>query len=62
MYLAGGGILAHPGGPAAGVNAIRQAWEAAASGVSLADHARTHPELQQSLDFFGRMNAVSANA
>ena len=34
MYLAGGGILAHPGGPAAGVAAIRQAWEAAAAGVA----------------------------
>lgn len=25
MYVAGGGIMAHPDGPAAGVNAIRQA-------------------------------------
>ena len=29
MYLAGGGIVAHPGGPAAGVAAIQQAWDAA---------------------------------
>ena len=41
MYLAGGGILAHPGGPAAGVAAIRQAWEAAAAGIALEEHART---------------------
>jgi ribulose-bisphosphate carboxylase large chain len=42
MYLAGGGIIAHPGGPAAGVAAIRQAWEAAATGVPLDQYAREH--------------------
>jgi 3-oxoisoapionate-4-phosphate transcarboxylase/hydrolase len=55
MYLAGGGILAHPGGPAAGVAALRQAWEAAAAGIPLDDYAREHPELRQSLDFYGRL-------
>lgn len=55
MYLAGGGILAHPGGPAAGVAALRQAWEAAATGIALDDYAREHPELRQSLEFFGRL-------
>ena len=54
MYLAGGGILAHPGGPAAGVAAIRQAWEAAAAGISLADYARDHAEVRQSLEFYGQ--------
>ena len=57
MYLAGGGILAHPGGPAAGVAALRQAWEAAAAGVALEDYARTHPELRQSLEFYGTPGA-----
>jgi len=55
MYLAGGGILAHPSGPAAGVAALRQAWEAAAAGIALDDYARAHPELRQSLDFYGRL-------
>lgn len=55
MYLAGGGILAHPGGPTAGVLALRQAWEAAAAGVSLADFAREHRELAQSLEFYGQL-------
>ncbi|MBP7001617.1 3-oxo-isoapionate-4-phosphate decarboxylase OiaX [Amaricoccus sp.] len=53
MYLGGGGIHGHPLGPAAGVRAIRQAWEAAAAGVALADHARDHPELAASLAKFG---------
>jgi len=56
MYLAGGGILAHPSGPAAGVTAIRQAWEAAEKGIPLEDYARSHDELRKSLEFFG--NAV----
>jgi ribulose-bisphosphate carboxylase large chain len=55
MYLAGGGILAHPGGPAAGVMALRQAWEAAASDVELAEFAHSHRELAQSLEFYGRV-------
>jgi ribulose-bisphosphate carboxylase large chain len=55
MYLAGGGIIAHPGGPAAGVIAIRQAWEAAEAGIGLEDYARTHAELKQSLEFFGKL-------
>ncbi|MGD9633595.1 MAG: ribulose-bisphosphate carboxylase large subunit family protein [Pirellulales bacterium] len=55
MYLAGGGILAHPSGPAAGVAALRQAWEAAAAGILLAEFARAHPELRQSLEFYGSL-------
>jgi ribulose-bisphosphate carboxylase large chain len=55
MYLAGGGILAHPSGPAAGVTAIRQAWEAAAADVDLAVYAREHSELRESLEFYGKL-------
>jgi ribulose-bisphosphate carboxylase large chain len=55
MYLAGGGILAHPGGPAAGVAALRQAWEAAVAGVALADYARDHEPLRQSLEFYAAL-------
>ncbi|HET9067441.1 MAG TPA: RuBisCO large subunit C-terminal-like domain-containing protein, partial [Amaricoccus sp.] len=53
MYLGGGGIHGHPQGPAAGVRAIRQAWEAAAAAVPLATYARDHPELAASLAKFG---------
>lgn len=54
LFMAGGGILAHPGGPAAGVASIRQAWDAVAAGISLAAAARSHVELRQALDFFGK--------
>ena len=33
MMLAGGGIAAHPDGPAAGVRSLRQAWDAAVAGT-----------------------------
>jgi 3-oxoisoapionate-4-phosphate decarboxylase len=52
MYLCGGGIVSHPGGAAAGVKAVRQAWEAAVAGVPLEVYAREHPELAQSMAKF----------
>jgi 3-oxoisoapionate-4-phosphate decarboxylase len=52
MYLCGGGIVSHPGGAAAGVRAVRQAWEAAVAGVPLDAYAKDHPELAQSLAKF----------
>ncbi|GAB4451230.1 MAG: ribulose-bisphosphate carboxylase large subunit family protein [Armatimonadaceae bacterium] len=53
MYLAGGGIMAHPGGPGAGVRALRQCWEAAVQGIPLEKYAETHNELRQSIEKFG---------
>ena len=53
LYLAGGGIMAHPSGAAAGVAAIRQAWQAAVDGVSLAEFARDHRELREQIENFG---------
>ncbi len=50
IMTAGGGIMAHPGGPAAGVSALRESWDAAVSGVALADYARTHRALGQALE------------
>ena len=50
IVTAGGGIVAHPGGPGEGVAALRQAWEAAVAGIPLPDHARTHPALAQALE------------
>ena len=53
IYLAGGGIVGHPAGAAAGVASIQQAWEAAMEGVPLEQYAASHPALQQALDAFG---------
>ena len=59
LYLCGGGVVSHPGGPAAGVRAVRQAWEAAVEGVPLETYAREHRELAQSLQKFGTDAAAS---
>ena len=52
LYACGGGIMAHPQGPAAGVRSLQQAWEAAAAGIALADYATTHAELRGALEMF----------
>ena len=49
IVTAGGGIVAHPGGPGAGVQAFRDAWDAAVAGIELSDYAKDHPELAQAL-------------
>jgi ribulose-bisphosphate carboxylase large chain len=49
IVTAGGGILAHPGGPGAGVSALRDAWEAAQQGIAQEDYARTRPALRDAL-------------
>lgn len=54
LFMAGGGILAHPGGAAAGVASIRQAWDAVASVLDVRQAAARHAELRQALDFFGK--------
>ncbi len=59
IYLAGAGIVAHPGGPGAGVTAIRQAWEAAVEGIPLQEYAEDHRELMQSLEKFGKLRRAA---
>lgn len=53
IYAAGGGIMAHPDGPAAGVTSLREAWEAAITGVPAATYATTHPALARALESYG---------
>lgn len=53
IFAAGGGIMAHPGGPSEGVRALRAAWDAALAGVPAAAHSRGHPALAAALDAFG---------
>ncbi|MBV9083542.1 MAG: ribulose-bisphosphate carboxylase large subunit family protein [Acidobacteriaceae bacterium] len=52
IFAAGGGIMAHPQGEAAGVRSLQQAWEAAVTGVPLTDYAATRPELRTALEKF----------
>ena len=52
IYLAGGGLFAHPGGIAAGVAALRQSWEAAMNNVPLEVAAKTHREIREALEKF----------
>ena len=52
LYLCGGGIVSHPGGPGAGVKAVKQAWQAAVAGIALEDYARDNVELRQSIEKF----------
>ncbi|HEX9197985.1 MAG TPA: RuBisCO large subunit C-terminal-like domain-containing protein, partial [Acidobacteriaceae bacterium] len=53
IHAAGGGIMGHPMGPAAGVRSLQQAWEAATTSIPLTTYATTHPELSTALDLFG---------
>lgn len=52
IVTAGGGVVAHPQGAAAGVTALRQAWEAAMAGRMLEDYARDRPALAAALEAF----------
>ncbi|WP_261327288.1 3-oxo-isoapionate-4-phosphate decarboxylase OiaX [Rhizobium leguminosarum] len=52
LYLCGGGIVSHPDGPAAGVRAVQQAWQAAVANIPLAVYAKDHPELAASIAKF----------
>ena len=53
LYMAGGGIQAHPDGPAAGVRSLQLWWEAAVEGLSYADAIAKYPALAQSAAKFG---------
>ena len=53
MYLCGGGIVSHPMGPAAGVRAVQQAWQASVADIPLETFAKDHPELAASIAKFG---------
>ena len=56
LYMAGGGIMAHPMGIAGGVKALQQAWMAALDGMSLEDAAKQYAEFGASVKKFGTNN------
>lgn len=53
LFMAGGGILAHPGGAQSGVKSIRQAWDAAKSEIDIMEYSRNAPELARAISTFG---------
>lgn len=54
LYMAGGGIMAHPMGAAGGVVALQQAWKAAVDGLTLEEAAKQNKELAAAVEKFGR--------
>jgi ribulose-bisphosphate carboxylase large chain len=54
LYMAGGGIMAHPMGAAAGVTALQQAWKGAVDGLQLDEAVTTYPEFAKSVEKFGK--------
>lgn len=54
LYMAGGGIMAHPSGPTGGVIALQQAWQGAVDGLSVEDTAKKYSEFNQSVSVFGK--------
>ncbi len=54
IFCAGGGIMSHPSGPAAGVISLRQAAEAAQQGIPVEDFATTVDPLSQAMAQFRR--------
>ncbi len=52
IHAAGGGIMAHPMGPAGGVESMQVAWQAAVAGVPLALAARENRALAAALGLF----------
>lgn len=53
LYMAGGGIMAHPGSPADGVRALKQAWEGAVDGLTIEEALKKYPQFAQSAEKFG---------
>jgi ribulose-bisphosphate carboxylase large chain len=58
LMLAGGGVAAHPDGPRAGVQSLREAWAAAVAGVPLVEVGRSRasagePALLHAVQKFG---------
>jgi ribulose-bisphosphate carboxylase large chain len=52
IHAAGGGIFGHPDGVAAGVSALREAWQAAMAGQDLQAYAASRPALRAALKFW----------
>lgn len=60
IFAAGGGIMAHRDGPAAGVRSIRDAFDAAMAGIGLDAAARESPALAAAIATFGQPAQAAA--
>ncbi len=54
LFCAGGGIMSHPDGPAAGVSSLRMAADAAQAGIPVETYARDHDLLAAALRKFAK--------
>jgi ribulose-bisphosphate carboxylase large chain len=54
LYMAGGGIMAHPNGAAAGVRSLQKWWEAAVENLTMEQAVTKYPELKISVEKFGK--------
>ena len=52
IVTAGGGVVAHPHGISNGVKAMRDAWDAAMTGIKLDVYAKDHPALAAALSVY----------
>ena len=53
MYLCGGGIMGHPGGVEAGIDSVKQAWQAAMDGLSVDSARKKYKAVDQAYEFYG---------
>ena len=53
IFAAGGGIMAHPDGPAAGVRSLQDAWGAAMAGLTLDQAVKDSPALRAAVKTYG---------
>lgn len=49
----GRGVFSHPGGPRAGAESFRQAWESVRQKIPLETFAKTHSSLREAMETFG---------
>ena len=61
IFACGGGIMAHPGGIAAGIRSVRSAWEAAIQGVSLAGSRCVRQGIAAGIGEIRRLNTALAS-
>ncbi|WP_373523663.1 ribulose-bisphosphate carboxylase large subunit family protein [Aquiflexum sp.] len=53
MYLCGGGIMGHPDGIKAGIDSVKQAWQAAIDGLSIEEARQQYQAVDKAFKYFG---------